>query len=77
MGVLLQLHHSGELGWQFGWYFRDRWQASRDLTRSLGLRYEYCPQLTRANIGVETVYEVYDMMALGRVGLPFTRPYAL
>ena len=33
---------------QFGWYAQDRWQATRKLTISLGLRYEYFPLMTRA-----------------------------
>ena len=34
--------------WQFGWYARDRWQVSRNLTINLGLRYEFYPLMTRA-----------------------------
>lgn len=34
--------------WQFGWYARDRWQATRNLTVNFGLRYEYYPLMTRA-----------------------------
>lgn len=39
--------------WQFAWYARDRWQASRNLTLTLGLRYEYYPQMYRSNQGME------------------------
>ena len=39
--------------WQFGWYARDRWQVSRNLTVSLGLRYEFYPLMTRAGYGIE------------------------
>ncbi len=35
--------------WQFGWYGQDRWQVSRNLTVTLGLRYEYYPLMTRSN----------------------------
>ncbi len=33
--------------WQFGWFAQDRWQVSRNLTVSLGLRYELYPLMTR------------------------------
>jgi len=33
--------------WQFGWYARDRWQVTRNLTLNIGLRYEYYPLMTR------------------------------
>ena len=39
--------------WQFGWFARDRWQATRKLTLNLGLRYEYYPLMTRASSGIE------------------------
>src|SRR5579884_2667622 len=39
--------------WQFGWYARDRWQVSRNLTVNIGLRYELYPLMTRAGYGIE------------------------
>jgi hypothetical protein len=33
--------------WQFGWFVQDRWQVSKKLTVSLGLRYELYPLMTR------------------------------
>lgn len=33
--------------WQFGWFGEDRWQATRNLTVTLGLRYEFYPLMTR------------------------------
>jgi hypothetical protein len=39
--------------WQFGWYARDRWQVNRNLTVTLGLRYELYPLMTRAGKGIE------------------------
>jgi len=35
--------------WQFGWYVRDRWQVTRNLTINIGLRYEFYPLMTRSN----------------------------
>ena len=39
--------------WQLGWYGQDRWQVSRKLTVTLGLRYEFYPLMTRAGYGIE------------------------
>ncbi|HZS07461.1 MAG TPA: TonB-dependent receptor [Blastocatellia bacterium] len=39
--------------WQFGFYVRDRWQVSRNLTLTLGLRYELYPIMHRADRGIE------------------------
>ncbi|MDQ2844647.1 MAG: TonB-dependent receptor [Acidobacteriota bacterium] len=33
--------------WQLGWFVQDRWQVSKKLTVSLGLRYELYPLMTR------------------------------
>ncbi len=33
--------------WQFGWFAQDRWQVSKKLTVSLGVRYELYPLMTR------------------------------
>ncbi len=37
--------------WQFAFYVRDRWQISRKLTATLGLRWELYPLMTRAGRG--------------------------
>ena len=39
--------------WQFGFYASDRWQATRNLTLTLGLRYELYPIMHRADRGIE------------------------
>jgi len=38
---------------QMGFFFRDRWQVNRNLTLTLGLRYELYPTLHRADRGIE------------------------
>ena len=54
--------------WQFGWYFRDRWQVTRNFTATLGLRYEYYPLMTRADRGLERLdLNTFDVL-LGGVG---------
>jgi outer membrane receptor protein involved in Fe transport len=54
--------------WQFGWYARDRWQASRNLTVTLGLRYEYYPLMTRAWSGIERYDPEINKVYIGRFG---------
>ena len=40
--------------WQFGWFVQDRWQVSKKLTVSAGLRYELYPLMTRCcGTGIE------------------------
>ncbi len=41
--------------WQFGFYIRDRWQATRNLTMTLGVRYELYPTMRRADRGLERI----------------------
>lgn len=41
--------------WQFGWFAQDRWQVGRNLTVTLGLRYELYPLMTRCcGTGIES-----------------------
>lgn len=55
--------------WQNGFYFRDRWQVSRDLTVTLGARYEYYPLMTRADgRGIERWDPSTNLVTLGGVG---------
>ena len=58
--------------WQFGWYVQDRWQISKKLTVSLGLRYELYPLMTRAaGKGIES-YDpnTNDVLLGGRGNTP-------
>ena len=54
--------------WQFGWYVRDRWQVSRNLTINLGLRYEFYPLMTRAGKGIERYDPATNQVLLGGRG---------
>ena len=55
--------------WQFGWYFRDRWQVTRKLTVNLGLRYEYYPLMTRCcGKGIERYDPTTNLLYLGGRG---------
>ncbi|MEK7407869.1 MAG: TonB-dependent receptor [Acidobacteriota bacterium] len=54
--------------WQLGWYVRDRWQATRNLTLTLGLRHEYYPLMTRAWSGIERYDPETNKVHIGRFG---------
>lgn len=54
--------------WQFGWYVRDRWQVSRNLTLSLGVRLEYLPLMKRKNSGIERYDIETNRVFLGGIG---------
>jgi hypothetical protein len=55
--------------WQIGFYFRDRWQASRNLTLTLGLRYELYPTMRRADRGIERL-DLNSPVQRNAAGLP-------
>jgi hypothetical protein len=58
--------------WQFGWYVRDRWQATRKLTLTLGLRYELYPLMNRRGAGLEFYNPQTNQVLLGgRGGNPY------
>jgi len=54
--------------WQLGWYARDRWQVSRNLTVNIGLRYEFYPLMTRAGKGIERYDPTTNNVYLGGRG---------
>ncbi len=54
--------------YQWGWYFRDRWQVRRDLTVSLGIRHELYPLMTRAGYGgIETWEPDTNLVRIGGI----------
>jgi Carboxypeptidase regulatory-like domain len=54
---------------RYGFYFGDRWQAHRDVTLDLGVRYEYFPLVVRAGErGVERLDVETMEVLLGGVG---------
>jgi hypothetical protein len=58
--------------WQFGWFAQDRWQVSKNLTVSMGVRYELYPLMTRSNDkGIER-YDptTNDVLMGGRGNVP-------
>lgn len=55
--------------WQLAWYFRDRWQVTRNLTLNLGLRWEKYPLMTRAGVGgIEQWDENTNLVLIGGAG---------
>lgn len=57
--------------WQMGWYVRDRWQVSRNLTVNLGLRLDYYPLMTREDSGLELYDPATNLVSLtGRGNIP-------
>jgi hypothetical protein len=54
--------------WQNSLYFRDRWQASRNLTINLGLRYEIYPLINRGDRGIERWDPATNIVYFGGLG---------
>lgn len=55
--------------WQIGFFVRDRWQVTRSLTATLGLRYELFPLMHRADRGIE-VLNLNSPVRLNAAGQP-------
>jgi len=55
--------------WQIGFFFRDRWQVNRDLTVTLGVRYELFPMMSRADRGIERL-DLNSPVQLNSAGQP-------
>jgi len=55
--------------WQMGFYVRDRWQATRNLTLTLGLRYELFPMMNRKDRGIERL-DLNSPVQLNAAGQP-------
>ncbi len=54
---------------QFSWYAQDRWQVTRKLTMTIGLRYELYPLMTRATgKGIERLDPATNLVYLGGRG---------
>jgi hypothetical protein len=54
--------------WQYGFYVRDRWRVSQNLTVNLGLRIEYYPLMSRADRGLERLDLATYTVLLGGLG---------
>jgi hypothetical protein len=54
--------------WRHGYYFRDRWHATRNLTLNLGLRWEYFPLMTNSNYGIPRYDPETNQVLVGRYG---------
>jgi hypothetical protein len=71
MGKSIQAYDSTPRIWMQGLYFRDRWQATRKLTLTLGLRWEYFPVMSRASTGIERYdWETNDVFVGGLGSVP-------
>jgi hypothetical protein len=69
MGKTLQWEKMVSFNNQLGFYFRDRWQVTRDFTLSLGVRYELYPMMTRSGYGgIEQWDEDTNLVLLGGRG---------
>jgi hypothetical protein len=68
MNKSLQFEEMTGREWQMALYVRDRWQVSRNVTVSAGLRFERYPMMTRANRGIERYDPNTNKVLLGGLG---------
>ena len=54
--------------WQFSFFAKDQWQPTRNLTASIGLRYDYFPMGTRTTRGLERYDPETNTMLICGVG---------
>ena len=54
--------------WQLGWYLRDRYQVTRNLTLNVGVRLERYPLMSRADSGIERLDTTTMQLYLGGRG---------
>ena len=54
--------------WSEGYYIRDQWQATHNLTITYGLRYEYYPVPTRDHRGLERYDVAQNKVIIGGIG---------
>lgn len=54
--------------WNEGFYIRDQWQATRNLTITAGLRYELYPMPTRDHRGLENYDIAQNKVLIGGIG---------
>jgi hypothetical protein len=71
VGKSLQYEEMTTREWQHGLYFRDRWNASPQVTVDLGLRWEYYPIMYRRDRGLEGMdLNTLEVLIGGRGGIP-------
>ena len=57
--------------WQFSFFAKDQWQVNRNLTASIGLRYDYFPAGTRTTRGMERYdLDTNQMLICGVASVP-------
>ena len=67
----VQWEEAYAIDWQYGLYFRDRWQVNNKLTVSLGVRYELFPMMHRAGAhhsGIENYDPNTNLVYMGGNG---------